>query len=50
MFVTYQLTLPDGRTIDGPESEVAIPAPPAQRDAPKAQAKRQPPLPRLKKR
>ena len=50
MFVTYQLTLPDGRTIDGPESEVAIPAPPAPQAAPKAKAKRQPPLPRLKKR
>ncbi|MHB8797596.1 MAG: hypothetical protein ACYDBY_03935 [Thermoanaerobaculia bacterium] len=50
MFVTYQLTLPDGRTIDGAEAEVAIPAPPVQKAAPKAKAKRQPPLPRLKRR
>lgn len=50
MFVTYQLTLPDGRTIDGSETEVAIPTSPAPRATPKAQPKRQPPLPRLKKR
>ncbi|HPA50754.1 MAG TPA: hypothetical protein PLP50_04055 [Thermoanaerobaculia bacterium] len=50
MFVTYQLTLPDGRTIDGAEAEVAIPAPPSPKAAPRTPAKRQPPLPRLKKR
>ncbi|HMM36130.1 MAG TPA: hypothetical protein PKA62_15535, partial [Thermoanaerobaculia bacterium] len=50
MFVTYQLTLPDGRTMNGAEAEVAIPAPPAPRAAAKEQARRQPPLPRLKKR
>lgn len=50
MFVTYQLTLPDGRTIDGPETEVAIPAPPAPKPATGEKRKPQPQLPKLKKR
>lgn len=46
-FVSYQLTLPDGRTIDGAEVEVPV-APPA--PASKAPAKLQPAIPKLKRR
>ena len=49
-FVSYQLTLPDGRTLNGPEREVAIsaPAPPpaAARPGRRAQA----PMPKLRRR
>lgn len=50
MFVTYQLALPDGRTLNGAEAEVSIAPPPAAPPAGKARAKAQPPLPKLKRR
>ena len=47
-FVSYQLTLPDGRTLTGPETEVSIAPPPPPTPTPRA--KGQPPIPKLKKR
>lgn len=49
-FVSYQLTLPDGRTLTGAETEVAISAAPAPTPEGKARRKAQPPLPKLKTR
>jgi len=49
-FVSYQLTLPDGRTLTGAETEVAISPPPSPTRAPKEKAKKQPSIPKLKKR
>lgn len=49
-FVSYQLTLPDGRTLTGAETEVAISAPPAAPKTAKETAKSQPPIPKLKRR
>jgi hypothetical protein len=48
-FVSYQLTLPDGRTINGPEAEVPISLPPPT-VSPRGKAKAQPPIPKLKSR
>jgi hypothetical protein len=48
-FVSYQLNLPDGRTITGPETEVAI-SPQASGGPAKGRAKAQPPIPKLKSR
>ena len=50
VFVSYQLTLPDGRTITGAETEVSISPPPAPAPAAKAKPKLQPSIPKLKKR
>lgn len=47
-FISYQLTLPDGRTLTGPETEVSIAPPPPPTPTPRA--KGQPPIPKLKKR
>lgn len=47
-FVSYQLTLPDGRTINGAEVEVPV-TPPAAPSA-KSPAKAQPAMPRLRRR
>ena len=47
-FVSYQFTLPDGRTLTGPETEVAIAPPPPPTPVPGA--KKQPAIPKLKKR
>jgi hypothetical protein len=49
-FVSYQLTLPDGRTLTGPETEVAISPPPPPPAAAPQKKKGQPPIPRLKRR
>jgi len=49
-FVSYQLTLPDGRTLNGPETEVSIVPPPAPKPAPKPKAKAQPPIRKLRNR
>ncbi len=50
-FVSYQLTLPDGRTLTGAETEVAISAAPAPAKASSTpKPKGQPPIPRLKSR
>lgn len=49
-FVSYQLTLPDGRTISGPEAEVSITPPPAPTAAPKARGKARPASPKPGKR
>jgi hypothetical protein len=50
-FVSYQLTLPDGRTINGEEVEVAVAPPPPQAPAAKAPGGRaQPAIPKLKRR
>ncbi len=49
-FVSYQLTLPDGRTLTGAETEVAISAPPASSKPVKETSKSQPPIPKLKRR
>lgn len=49
-FVSYQLTLPDGRTITGPETEVSISAPPPPTREPKAKRKTQPAIPKLRRR
>ena len=48
-FVSYQLSLPDGRTIEGPEVEVAV-APPPPAPGAKGAPKAQPPIPKLKRR
>ncbi len=49
VFVAWQLNLPDGRTISGPEVEVQISTQPAA-PTPKARPRAQPPIPKLKKR
>ncbi len=49
-FVSYQLTLPDGRTLTGPETEVAISPPPPPAPAAPQKKKAQPSIPRLKRR
>jgi hypothetical protein len=49
-FVSYQLTLPDGRTLTGAETEVSIAAAPAPPPAPAPKAKAQPAIPKLKRR
>ncbi len=50
-FISYQLTLPDGRTLTGAETEVSMtPAPPPPPPSPQPKAKAQPPIPKLKKR
>lgn len=49
-FVAYQLTLPDGRTINGPETEISIAPPPPPTPEPRAKRKAQPPIPKLKNR
>ena len=49
-FVSYQLTLPDGRTLTGAETEVAISSSPSTARAPIEKTKSQPPIPRLKSR
>lgn len=49
-FVSYQLTLPDGRTLTGAETEVAISPPPPAAKAAREKAKAQPSIPKLKKR
>jgi hypothetical protein len=48
-FVSYQLTLPDGRTIEGAEVEVPV-TPPAPTPSAKAPARPQPAIPKLKRR
>lgn len=47
-YVSWQLNLPDGRTINGPETEVSI-VPPAAGPS-KVRARAQPPIPKLKSR
>jgi hypothetical protein len=51
-FISYQLTLPDGRTLTGPETQIAISAAPPPTPTPQAKAKPkgQPPMPKLKRR
>jgi hypothetical protein len=49
-FVSYQLTLPDGRTLTGAETEVRINPPPPPPPPAKVKEKAQPRIPKLKKR